>query len=133
MFRPSRHRPVKSTAPTILLNSKESIAETSRKIRDWREGRAFRRRDSRFASILATRISEPSYDFSMTAAARNQAAWNSMSEGVIILIPARMAATRLPGKPLADVAGRPMIVHVLDRAVEAGVGPVFVATDSEEV
>jgi 3-deoxy-manno-octulosonate cytidylyltransferase (CMP-KDO synthetase) len=56
-----------------------------------------------------------------------------MSEGVIILIPARMAATRLPGKPLADVAGRPMIVHVLDRAVEAGVGPVFVATDSEEV
>src|SRR5258708_36154121 len=52
---------------------------------------------------------------------------------VTILIPARMAATRLPGKPLADIAGRPMIAHVLDRAAEAGVGPVFVATDSEEI
>jgi 3-deoxy-manno-octulosonate cytidylyltransferase (CMP-KDO synthetase) len=56
-----------------------------------------------------------------------------MADAVIILIPARMAATRLPGKPLADIAGRPMIAHVLDRAVEAGVGPVFVATDSEEI
>jgi 3-deoxy-manno-octulosonate cytidylyltransferase (CMP-KDO synthetase) len=51
----------------------------------------------------------------------------------VILIPARMAATRLPGKPLADIAGRPMIAHVVDRAMEAGVGPVFVATDSEEI
>jgi 3-deoxy-manno-octulosonate cytidylyltransferase (CMP-KDO synthetase) len=56
-----------------------------------------------------------------------------MAEAVTILIPARMAATRLPGKPLADIAGRPMIAHVLDRATEAGVGPVFVATDSEEI
>ena len=45
----------------------------------------------------------------------------------IILIPARMASTRLPGKPLADIAGRPMIVHVLLRALEAGIGPVAVA------
>jgi 3-deoxy-manno-octulosonate cytidylyltransferase (CMP-KDO synthetase) len=56
-----------------------------------------------------------------------------MAQSVTILIPARMAATRLPGKPLADIAGRPMIAHVLDRALEAGVGPVFVATDSEEI
>jgi 3-deoxy-manno-octulosonate cytidylyltransferase (CMP-KDO synthetase) len=56
-----------------------------------------------------------------------------MAEAVTILIPARMAATRLPGKPLADIAGRPMIAHVLDRATEAGVGEVFVATDSEEI
>jgi 3-deoxy-manno-octulosonate cytidylyltransferase (CMP-KDO synthetase) len=56
-----------------------------------------------------------------------------MAEGVTILIPARMASTRLPGKPLADIAGRPMIAHVLDRAAEAGVGPIFVATDSEEI
>src|SRR6516165_5887452 len=56
-----------------------------------------------------------------------------MVKGVIILIPARMAATRLPGKPLADIAGRPMIAHVLDRATEAGLGPVFVATDSEAI
>jgi 3-deoxy-manno-octulosonate cytidylyltransferase (CMP-KDO synthetase) len=52
---------------------------------------------------------------------------------VMILIPARLAASRLPGKPLADIAGRPMIAHVLDRAVAAGVGEVVVATDSEAV
>jgi 3-deoxy-manno-octulosonate cytidylyltransferase (CMP-KDO synthetase) len=51
----------------------------------------------------------------------------------IIVIPARMAATRLPGKPLADIAGRPMIAHVMDRAAAAGVGEVFVATDSAEI
>jgi len=51
----------------------------------------------------------------------------------VILIPARMAATRLPGKPLADIGGVPMIVHVLRRAAEAGVGPVIVATDSREI
>jgi 3-deoxy-manno-octulosonate cytidylyltransferase (CMP-KDO synthetase) len=56
-----------------------------------------------------------------------------MAQSVVVLIPARMASTRLPGKPLADIAGRPMIAHVLDRAVEAGLGPVFVATDSEEI
>jgi 3-deoxy-manno-octulosonate cytidylyltransferase (CMP-KDO synthetase) len=56
-----------------------------------------------------------------------------MAESVLVLIPARMASTRLPGKPLADIAGRPMIAYVLDRAVEAGLGPVFVATDSEEI
>lgn len=48
---------------------------------------------------------------------------------VIVLIPARMAATRLPGKPLADIHGVPMIVHVFRRAVEAGIGRVAVATD----
>ena len=52
---------------------------------------------------------------------------------VLILIPARLAATRLPGKPLADIAGEPMIVHVLRRAEAAGIGPVAVATDSEAV
>jgi 3-deoxy-manno-octulosonate cytidylyltransferase (CMP-KDO synthetase) len=52
---------------------------------------------------------------------------------VLIVIPARMAATRLPGKPLADIAGVPMIVHVLRRAQAAGVGPVVVATDSPDV
>src|SRR5271154_524952 len=51
----------------------------------------------------------------------------------LILIPARMAATRLPGKPLADIGGVPMIVHVLRRAQAAGVGPAVVATDSAEV
>jgi 3-deoxy-manno-octulosonate cytidylyltransferase (CMP-KDO synthetase) len=52
---------------------------------------------------------------------------------VLILIPARMASVRLPGKPMADIGGTPMIVHVLRRAEEAGVGPAVVATDSEEI
>jgi 3-deoxy-manno-octulosonate cytidylyltransferase (CMP-KDO synthetase) len=51
----------------------------------------------------------------------------------IVLIPARMASTRLPGKPLADIAGLPMIVHVLRRAQAAGIGMAAVATDSEAV
>jgi 3-deoxy-manno-octulosonate cytidylyltransferase (CMP-KDO synthetase) len=51
----------------------------------------------------------------------------------VILIPARMAATRLPGKPLADIAGLPMVVHVLRRAEAADIGPVVVATDSPEI
>jgi 3-deoxy-manno-octulosonate cytidylyltransferase (CMP-KDO synthetase) len=51
----------------------------------------------------------------------------------IIVIPARLAATRLPGKPLADIAGEAMIVHVWRRAVEAGVGPAIVATDSAQI
>lgn len=52
---------------------------------------------------------------------------------VLILIPARMASTRLPGKPLADIAGRPMIAQVAARALESGVGRVAVATDTLEV
>jgi 3-deoxy-manno-octulosonate cytidylyltransferase (CMP-KDO synthetase) len=51
----------------------------------------------------------------------------------IVLIPARMNATRLAGKPLADIHGAPMIVHVWRRAVEADVGPVWVATDDPRV
>ena len=51
----------------------------------------------------------------------------------IILIPARMASTRLPGKPLVDIAGLPMIVHVLRRAAAAGIGEAVVATDSGEI
>jgi 3-deoxy-manno-octulosonate cytidylyltransferase (CMP-KDO synthetase) len=52
---------------------------------------------------------------------------------ILVVIPARMAATRLPGKPLADIAGQPMIVHVLRRAEAAAIGSVVVATDSEEI
>lgn len=56
-----------------------------------------------------------------------------MASDIIILIPARLAASRLPGKPLADIAGKPMIAHVLARALAARVGEVVVATDSEAV
>jgi 3-deoxy-manno-octulosonate cytidylyltransferase (CMP-KDO synthetase) len=48
----------------------------------------------------------------------------------IVAIPARMAATRLPNKPMADIHGEPMIVHVWRRAMEAEIGEVVVATDS---
>lgn len=51
----------------------------------------------------------------------------------LVLIPARMASTRLPGKPLADIHGEPMIVHVWRRGMEAQIGDVVVATDSEAV
>jgi 3-deoxy-manno-octulosonate cytidylyltransferase (CMP-KDO synthetase) len=56
-----------------------------------------------------------------------------MADNVLIIIPARMGATRLPGKPLLDIAGEPMIVHVLRRAQAAGLGPVVVATDAEAI
>jgi 3-deoxy-manno-octulosonate cytidylyltransferase (CMP-KDO synthetase) len=51
----------------------------------------------------------------------------------IVIIPARMAATRLPGKPLADVGGVPMIVRVLRQAEAAGAGPVAVAAGDPEI
>jgi 3-deoxy-manno-octulosonate cytidylyltransferase (CMP-KDO synthetase) len=56
-----------------------------------------------------------------------------MMSNPIVLIPARLAATRLPNKPLADIGGEPMIVHVWRRAMEAGLGPVAVATDSPAI
>jgi 3-deoxy-manno-octulosonate cytidylyltransferase (CMP-KDO synthetase) len=51
----------------------------------------------------------------------------------IVLIPARMGSTRLPGKPLLDIAGLPMILQVWKRALEADLGPVAVACDGEEI
>lgn len=51
----------------------------------------------------------------------------------IIIIPARMAATRLPGKPLADIGGMPMIVSVLRQAEASGVGPVAVAAGDPDI
>jgi 3-deoxy-manno-octulosonate cytidylyltransferase (CMP-KDO synthetase) len=54
-------------------------------------------------------------------------------QNTVIVIPARMAATRLPGKPLADINGTPMIVHVWRRAVEAKLGHVLVAAGESEI
>ncbi len=51
----------------------------------------------------------------------------------LVLIPARLAATRLPNKPLAEIGGRPMIALVVERALAAGIGPVAVAVDSVEI
>jgi 3-deoxy-manno-octulosonate cytidylyltransferase (CMP-KDO synthetase) len=78
---------------------------------------------SRFALALATRISRGASNFAKPKAMVNP----------VVVIPARMSASRLPGKPLADIHGVPMIVHVLRRAIEADVGPVWVATDDKRV
>src|SRR5258708_30077423 len=51
----------------------------------------------------------------------------------LVVIPSRLAATRLPGKPLADIHGEPMIVHVWRRAMEAAIGPVVVACGDVEI
>lgn len=51
----------------------------------------------------------------------------------MVIIPARYASTRLPGKPLVDINGKPMVVHVLERARESGAERIIVATDNEEV
>ncbi len=51
----------------------------------------------------------------------------------IIVIPSRLASSRLPGKPLADIHGRAMILHVIDRAMEADIGPVAVACGDVEI
>ena len=57
----------------------------------------------------------------------------SLPENPIVVIPARLAATRLPDKPLADINGEPMIVHVWRRAMEAEIGPVIVAAAEQVV
>lgn len=51
----------------------------------------------------------------------------------IVIIPARLAAQRFPNKPLADINGKPMILHVMERALEANIGPVAVACCGEEI
>lgn len=51
----------------------------------------------------------------------------------IVIVPARMGATRLPNKPLADIGGRPMIVRVLEQAQNADIGPVVIACDDERI
>jgi len=58
---------------------------------------------------------------------------SAADRGVLTVIPARLGATRLPGKPLAEIAGLPMIVHVWRRAVAAGLGPVIVACAESEI
>jgi 3-deoxy-manno-octulosonate cytidylyltransferase (CMP-KDO synthetase) len=58
---------------------------------------------------------------------------NATNLNPILVIPARMASARLPGKPLADIGGAPMIVHVMERAKAANVGPVVIACAETEI
>src|SRR4249919_3374604 len=53
--------------------------------------------------------------------------------GFTVLIPARYASSRLPGKPLADIGGKPMIVRVAERALSSGAARVVVATDDARI
>ena len=55
------------------------------------------------------------------------------SHKMVILIPARMAASRLPGKPMADIHGKPLIEHVWNQAVSSDIAPVYVATDHQDI
>lgn len=56
-----------------------------------------------------------------------------MTQKTLIIIPARLQATRLPNKPLADIHGKPMIVHVWEKATAAQVGPVVIAAGDQEI
>ena len=56
-----------------------------------------------------------------------------MKGGFVVVIPARYASTRLPGKPLRNLAGRPMILHTAARAHESGADTVYVATDDDRI
>ena len=88
----------------------------------------------RFARALATRINAPTFRQSPPIPDHLSRVQTLMTEPrILVLIPARMAATRLPGKPLLDIAGLPMIVHVLRRAEAAGIGRVAVATDTPDI
>ena len=51
----------------------------------------------------------------------------------IVIIPARLASSRLPNKPLADLGGKPMVVRVAERAIESGAAQVIVATDHDDI
>src|SRR3978361_831138 len=90
----------------------------------------------RFARALATRINARTFDQSPPFCQhlnRLQPLHPMTDARTLVLIPARMAATRLPGKPLLDLAGLPMIVHVLRRAEAANIGRVAVATDTPDI
>ncbi len=69
----------------------------------------------------------------MPMPASSRASTRPSPRNPVAVIPARMASTRFPGKPLADILGEPMIVHVWRRAREAGIGPVIVAAAEEEI
>ena len=56
-----------------------------------------------------------------------------MSKPFIAIIPARLASTRLPNKPLADIGGKPMVVRVAERALASGAARVVVAVDDESI
>lgn len=88
---------------------------------------------NRFAGRLATAYKRVALILSAVRQRTCLAPETPPMSNPIVLVPARMSSTRLPGKPLADINGAPMIVHVWRRAMAAGVGPVVVAADAPEI
>jgi 3-deoxy-manno-octulosonate cytidylyltransferase (CMP-KDO synthetase) len=78
-------------------------------------------------------IGKPDRPFNLPQPIRRHLAPVQLTVNPIVVIPSRMAATRLPGKPLADIHGKPMIIHVLERAQEAEIGPAAVACGDAEI
>jgi 3-deoxy-manno-octulosonate cytidylyltransferase (CMP-KDO synthetase) len=109
----------------ILLNSKDGIGDLSGRVGPRRKT-VSSSRHKRINTLPA--IARTGHVVAVCpGAALSGEAVNSLPTSPIVVIPARLAATRLPGKPLADIGGTPMIVHVWRRAVAAALGPVVVA------
>jgi 3-deoxy-manno-octulosonate cytidylyltransferase (CMP-KDO synthetase) len=116
----------------ILFHSKEDIDALSAPFSaHWRCHALFGRQQTEFRR--AAQINYHASDNRTNRACcrspigRYETMTRAAPQNPIILIPSRLASTRLPNKPLADIGGAPMIVHVWRRAVTAGVGPVVVA------
>src|SRR3984957_2405657 len=121
--RPKIKSPVASAAPAILLNVKSAMEKSAVPPRvAWASLARYRRPGNRpiaRAGPAGIRPPDPRQ--------------GALDMTPIVIIPARMAASRLPGKPLADIGGVPMILRVLAQARLAGVGDVAVAAADAEI
>src|SRR5206468_12835959 len=108
-------RPVARTAPAILLNVRSLIDPESALSRPATKGQRTRGNPAPYCARLS---------YTLPALAQPPTGPSVTAMNPIVIIPARMAATRLPGKPLADIGGVPMIVRVLRQAEASGAGPV---------
>lgn len=113
-------------APCTVVSKRRSPEERGRTSQKTRKPR------KNSAKILAI-VAAMAYPETALAAPVSKSVSMSLPRNPLILIPARLASTRLPNKPLADIAGQPMIVQVWRRAVEADLGPVVVAAAEPEI
>ena len=134
MLSPKATSSAKSTAPAILFQFKgvhgaERSCETSAKVETGR--RRSIAGSGQEVSLLPEAIKP--YKRRLLRPFATDPPYSRPPMNPIVIIPARLAATRLPNKPLADIGGRPMIALVVERALAAGLGPVAVAADSAEI
>src|SRR5262245_57473614 len=126
------------TDPAILLNSQLSIKLQPSTVTGARSGPAPMKTggDYRKSASCCKRCMSCSTRMQRDELSLHEPAPAGLSPPMtrtLIVIPARMQATRLPGEPLADIHGQPMIVHVWQRAMAAELGEVVVATDTEAI